>query len=424
MSNRIIAAAFLVAGILVQTPSMTAQAGTVATATVDPEAAAKRNWREKITEQSASGQGNGCFHAAYPNFIWEAVACSTKGKASSHPTPNRAPDDGPGPQEGGATGDYVALIQNGLITHVAGTFYRVSGVTSETNVDTNGNTTGSNDYGLQINTNWSLPYGQPNSTSLPTASPPACQGHTGCQIWQQFIYTTDFNGDRGPAPSHSELFMQYWLFNWISASELKSNPKATCPHGWNPNASKKGGIDCWRNGHVQSVPVIVPVTGLGDVKLSCSVQINGNDELYFSYGADAYAVIESDNFNKDAPNEDGIDIASIWQSVEFNVVGNTNGSQATFNQGSVLGVTVNVLNDSNLPLLCLNDGDSRVGYVGITGETNNLSLGPCSSNIVNGYSAIQFLEGTPQALEAALIQQTVVATAVSPLPVRKSPPSP
>jgi hypothetical protein len=392
--NKVIAAAFLVAGIFVQTLGMAAQAGTVATVTEDPEAAAKRNWREKITEQSASGQGNGCFHATYPNFIWEAVACSTKGKASSHPTPNRAPDGGPGPQEGGAMGDYVALIQNGIITHVAGTFYQVSGVTSETNVDSNGNNMGSNDYGLQINTNWSLTSAPPNSALLPTYAPAACQGHTGCQIWQQFIYTTDQDGDPGPAPSHSELFMQYWLFNWISATEFQSNG-GNCPHGWNPHNSSNGGLDCWRNGHVQSVPVIVPVTGLGDVKLSCSVQINGNDELYFSYGADAYAVIESDNFDNDHPNEDGIDIASIWQSVEFNVVGNTNASQATFNPGSVLGVTVNVLNDSNLPLLCLNDNDPRVNGVGTTSETNNLSLGRCSSTVVNGYSAIQFTESAP-----------------------------
>jgi len=395
-----VAAAFVVAGVILQTsPGMAAQGP-------DPEAAAKRNWRETMAEQSASGQGKGCFHASYPNYLWEPVACSPAVKPSTHPTPKRVPDDVPGPQEGGATGDYVALTQNGLITHVAGTFYKVSGVSSETNVSASGDITGSNDYGLQINTNWSLPPDAPNSTLLPTATPAACQGHEGCQIWQQFIYTSDFNGLSGQG--HGELFMQYWLFNW----SLK--PNAACPHGWTSEAGRNNATDCFRNGHLQSVPVVVPVTDLGEVKLSCTVEQNGNDELYFIYGADAWAVIESDGFNKDAPNGDGIDIASIWQGVEFNIVGNESSSQAAFNQGSVLGVTVNIRDGSNLPPLCLKDSDPRVGYVGTTGETNNLDLGPCRSTVANGYPAIQFLEGTPRALELAILQQVGnVATTAS-----------
>jgi hypothetical protein len=433
MFNRIIAAAFVVAGIVVQTPAMTAQAqdaaanASVSTTTiaVDPEAAAKKNWRETIGEQSASGQGKGCFRASYPNYFWEAVPCSTAGKPSSHPTPNRVPDDAPGPQEGGTTGEYVAPTQNGLITHVAGTFYRVSGVTSEKNVDTNGDTTGSNDYGLQINTNWSLPANTSNSTLLPTATPAACQGHPGCQIWQQFIYTSDFNGDSGPAGSHSELFMQYWLFNWLeysdSDSASNSYAKVNCQYGWNKVKGEHNYINCYRNGHIQSVPVVIPVSDLGEVKLSSSVQPGGNDELYLSYGADAWAVIESDGFDPDHPNEDGISIASIWQGVEFNIVGNTGGSQAVFNQGSVLGVTVNILDGSGLPPLCLIDSDPRVGYVGTTGETNNLTLGPCRSTVANGYTAIQFLEGTPQALLQAILQQTgYAATAQGSAVVRVS----
>jgi hypothetical protein len=153
----------------------------------------------------------------------------------------------------------------------------------------------------------------------------------------------------------------------------------------------------------------VPVSDLAKVKLSCTVQQGGNDELYFSYGADAWAVIESDGFNPDHPNEDGIDIASIWQGVEFNIVGNTSSSQAVFNQGSVLGVTVNIQDGTDLPPLCLIDSDPRIGYVGTTAETNNLGLGPCHSTIANGYSAIQFLEGTPRALEEAIIQEVDVA---------------
>ena len=404
-----ITAGLLAGGIVLQSPTHAAElpvaaadAGTFTKgAAADPEAAARKFWREHIVEQSPSAQGKGCFHASYPDYVWEAVACRVPGTPSSHPTPGRVPDAEPGPQEGGATGDYVALSQGGLITHVAGTFYRVSGVPTEVNVNSSGVTTGSNDYGLQINTNWSLPTTEYNSTSLPTASPAACQGHPKCQIWQQFIYTSDFNGLSGPPGSHGELFMQYWLFNW----SLQSN--AGCPHGWTSSAGRNGATDCYRNGPIQSVPVVVPVSDFAKVRLSASVQQGENDELYFSYGPDAWAVIESDGFNPAHPNEDGIGIASIWQGVEFNVVGNTNSSQAKFSDGTVLGVTLNVLDSTGVSPLCLIDSDPRIGYVGTTGETNNLNLGPCSTHIVNGYGAIQFLEGTPRALELALIEAAI-----------------
>jgi hypothetical protein len=407
MSNRIIAAAFILAGIVVQTPGIAAQlpvaavnaAVSTTTVALDPEAAARRSWREIMAEQSASGQGKGCFHATYPDYFWKAVACSTAGQPSSHPTPNQIPDHVPGPQEGGSTGDYVALSQNGLITHVAGTFFRASGITSEENYDTNARPTGSNDYGLQINTNWSLPTGVYNSTSLPTATPAACQGIEGCQIWQQFIDTSDYNGLAGSG--HGELFMQYWLFNYSSLPPSK----ATCPSSnWQKSPGKNNGTDCHRNSRLQSVPVAVPVADLAETRLSSTVE-NGTDAVYFSYGADAWAVIDSDSFDKNHPDEGGVGIASIWQGVEFNIVGNESSSQAVFNEGTVLGVTVNVRDSSNLPLLCLNDSDPRIGYVGTTGESNNLGLGPCRSTIANGYSAVQFLEGSGKAFELAVIQQ-------------------
>jgi hypothetical protein len=342
-------------------------------AEIDREAPARKNWRETMAKQPASGEGNSCFHASYPNYVWEAVACSTAGQPTSHPTPKQVQHDAPGPQEGGSIGDYVAVTQNGLILHADGAF-SVSGVTTETNVANNGVTTGSNDYGLQINTNWSLPPGQPNSTLLPTATPAACQGQTGCQVWQQFIYTTDFNGLSGP--NHGELFMQYWLFN------------AKCPDStWT-----KSGNNCFKNSRLQSVPA-VPVTDLGEVQLAANALIGGNDEVYFAYKDEAWAVYADDGI---------LDIASIWQGVEFNVVGNTSYSQAYFNPGSVIDVTVKIYDGSDVPPLCLNDTDSRVNGVGTTGETNNLDLGPCTASLVEGFPAIEFLEGTQPALGNAL----------------------
>jgi hypothetical protein len=68
-----------------------------------------------------------------------------------------------------------------------------------------------------------------------------------------------------------------------------------------------------------------------------------------------------------------LDIASVWQQTEFNVVGDAGGSRAKFNEG--VSVTVKI---------ALSDGSTSkptcVKNAGTTGETNNLDLGTCTAS--------------------------------------------
>src|ERR1700722_142859 len=59
---------------------------------------------------------------------------------------------------------------------------------------------GPNEYTLQVNTNF-------------TGTTSACAGHTGCTVWQQFIYSPDYE-----VKGEAAFFMQYWLIGWGSPS--------------------------------------------------------------------------------------------------------------------------------------------------------------------------------------------------------------
>src|SRR5271167_279816 len=44
-----------------------------ADAAVDPDAAARDNWRSIMEQSNPSAEG--CFQASYPNIVWESVVC-------------------------------------------------------------------------------------------------------------------------------------------------------------------------------------------------------------------------------------------------------------------------------------------------------------------------------------------------------------
>jgi len=125
--------------------------------------------------------------AEYPSLSWMAVGCV---KAPARPFVPRS-----GKAGGDAVGngnDYVASV-SGVLSKTIGSFPSVTDVTSE-----RGHPDGSNDYSLQLNSNF-----------MTTA---ACNDHSGCQAWQQFIYSS------GEQP----VFMQYWLIDY----------GPPCPTGW------------------------------------------------------------------------------------------------------------------------------------------------------------------------------------------------
>jgi hypothetical protein len=314
-------------------------AGQTTDAAVDAEAAARDSWREVMTHNTELWEG--CFRASYPSIVWEQVECK-----ELHP---RVRPVFHKPGEGQVTGnghDYVAQA-SGLISGTLGTFPTVTGVKSEKSVGVasfgGGGILGPNEYSLQLNTNF-------------TGTTSACDGHTDCVVWQQFVYATDYATE-----GEAAVFMQYWLIGWGDSD---------CPSGF----SSAGGGDCYGNSKSVAAPD-VKATSLGKLSLSGAAKAGSNDTVVFTDGTTAYSVNGSDSV---------LDISQVWHQSEFNVVGDAGGSRADFNEPVSITVKVALTDGSNKAPTCVaNDGT--------TGETNNLNLGKCSA--ASGSSpSIQFPE--------------------------------
>jgi hypothetical protein len=308
------------------------------------EAAARENWRAFVAHNTPSAEG--CFKASYPSLEWEQTECVT---VTVHPRVHSTPRSAAavtGGQTVGNTLDYVAQAA-GLISETVGTFPSVTGVTSEKSVGVaafgGGGILGPNEYTLQINTN-------------PTGTTAACAGISGCTVWQQFVYATDAAGSGNAA-----VFIQYWLLGWGTTP---------CPSGF---MAFQG--DCFKNSSAVTAPDMA-ITSLSSLSLTGAAVASGNDTITFNNGTTAYTVTAPDS---------QLDIAQVWNQSEFNIFGDAGGSEAVFNTGSSVLVNVALTDGSNAAPTCVADDGS-------TGETNNLTLGPCST--AGGASpSIQFDEG-------------------------------
>jgi hypothetical protein len=355
MNRFTITAAALAAGLLVQTQGHTQAPISASTAnhagtTSDPEKEARKSWHAVMRNIPLPGRG--CFHARYPEVAWEGVGCK-EAKPRSHPV-HVKPAVGV-PQEVGAVGsDYTAWTQQGLISVASGSF-QTSGITTETGVGgvTGDTTDGSNDYSLQINTNW--------------GSTDSCAGHTGCVAWQQFVYATDTQ------QGEAELYIQYWLINW----------NATCPKHWNTS-----GADCWKNSKLAApAPPNIPPANLGELVLTGSAVAGGDDYVELEYADDIWSVSAEDEV---------LGIGYVWNQAEFNVFGNGGGSQAQFNQGTSITVLLAIRDGSTSAPTCRGGGFGAFPFNedGTTAETNNLNLGTCQAGyFLSPY--IQFTENWP-----------------------------
>ena len=296
----------------------------------DPEAAARDNWRAVMEHNPASAAG--CFHASYPSFVWEKVECKV-----AHPLVHPVHSEriaGAGDVTGNGK-DFVAQSA-GLTSEALGSFPSVTGVTSEKSVGVaafgDGGILGKNEYTLQANTNY-------------TGTTSACAGHSGCTVWQQYIYSTDYL-----TKGEAAVFMQYWLIGWGSKA---------CPGSF----ASAGGGDCYTNSNYISAPDM-PATDLGELTLSGAAVPGGNDTVTFNNGTEAYSVSGADSM---------LDISSVWQQTEFNVVGDAGGSRANFNKGVSVTVKLAITDGTTAKPKC-------VANAGSTGETNNLDLGKCTAS--------------------------------------------
>ncbi len=295
--------------------------------TADAEAAARESWGAFMSQYTQPEEG--CFQATYPNLFWEKVEC----KVVTHPFVHPRFHKPGGALTAGNGNDYVAEAA-GLISSTLGSFPTVKGVTSEKSVGVaeygDGGILGANEYSIQLNTQF-------------TSTSAACASHSGCTVWQQFIYATDYE-TKGSAA----VFMQYWLIGW---------GKSACPKGFGSD----GGGDCYGNSNYISAPDI-KATSLGSLTLSGTAAKGGNDTVVFHNGSTAYQVSGADS---------KLDIATVWKESEFNIVGDAGGSEAVFNSGSSVTVKVALTDGSTSAPTC-------VANAGTTGESNNLNLGSCS----------------------------------------------
>jgi hypothetical protein len=310
-------------------------------AALDTEAAAHENWRTFMAQNPALEEG--CFQASYPSIVWEQVEC-LQVHPRIHPAfhkPTKISE-----QVVGNGHDYVAQAA-GLISAAHGTFPTVNDVTSERSVGVpafgDGGILGPNEYSLQINTNF-------------TGTTAACKGHAGCTVWQQFVYATDY-----PSPGGAGVFIEYWLIGW---------GLTPCPGGWESD----GEGDCVVNSNLVAAPDAKP-TLLGRLSLAGTAVKGGNDTVTFNNGTTAYSLSAKDSV---------VDISEVWKQSEFNVLGDAGGSRANFNKGASVTVKIALTDGSTSAPAC-------VANAGTTGETNNLSLGSCST--AGGSSpSIQFTE--------------------------------
>ena len=310
-----------------------------AAAIVDPESVAQAQWRETMKQLPTPDEG--CFHGSYPDIVWERVDC-TVAQPRVHPEHVKLTDEN---MEVVGNGNDYAAGATGLITWASGGFIDIKGVKSEDSVGVaafhDHGILGPNEYTLQLNTNAG------KTTS-------ACAGHNGCTVWQQFVYSTDYI-----APGKAAVFIEYWLLNWGSSA---------CPSGWG-----KYNSDCVRNSALEPAPD-VPITDLGKLALGATAAAGGNDSVTFTYGTESWSMTTKDKV---------LDISSVWNKAEFNVLGDAGGSRADFNSGSSISVQLIVLDGSTAAPKCL-------ANAGTTGETNNLNLGACSAH--SGIPFIQFSE--------------------------------
>ncbi len=329
--------ACIVAGVV----SAGVSAPVAASQTFDIAAAARTqamaSWEETIRQQAPSVEG--CFSSSFPSVGWQAVRCQAPPKfvsvppavtnGNGHTTTARA--DSVFTVGNGA--DYAARTRN-LTRSAVGSFPSVTGVT-----------TGVADYSLQINTDIA-------------SNPTTCSqfGYSSCQTWEQFIYSTDSDGDssNGRTPV---AFIQDWFFAG-SSSEYDS---VGCPSGWNAYPDQNA---CYRNSNAVSAP-LVSVSNIGSIKLTGSATSGGVDTVSFSVNGRAYSVSQSATT---------LNINKIWHQSEFNIFGNgSDNPVVSFNRGS--NVTVNV---------AVNDGTTNapscLGNAGTTYEQNNLTLGSCTAS--------------------------------------------
>jgi hypothetical protein len=268
-------------------------------------------WRAAIEKTPVPAEG--CFEASFPETAWKQVTCAS---VKLRPF---LPKHGRRSRTVGNGNDYAA-VSSTLTSQAVGTFPTVTGVKTEKDSGE------SNDYTLQLNSNFMTTAGCNGSTN------------SSCQTWLQYVYSS----------GEQAAFMQYWLINYGNK----------CPAGGGWSAYQGS---CYKNSSEVSVPQLA-ISGLSGFKLTGKAVKGGSDTLTFTTSTKAYSTSGKDSV---------VYLATAWTGSEFNIIGDGGGSEAVFNSGSSITVKIALTDGSTAAPTCEADD-------GTTGETNNLNLKNCT----------------------------------------------
>lgn len=302
-----------VAGTLVVMFAMTLTVTSTDAATPDAD-----SWQQAVSALTVPAAG--CFTAQFPVVAWRAVSCQKAPEIPLAPASHGAPASSVGDGV-----DYSATTSGPKFKKVTGSFPSVSAGATEQGIDPVDGNPKANTFSLQLNSSFFS-----GSPACKTAAVPKQ-----CQAWQQFVSTTS------PDPEAVALFMQYWLIDY-------SNP---CPAGWFTYST-----DCYTNSNATSFPAL-KASQLSTVSLGGTAKADGSDEVILTTATKDYAVSASDS---------KVDLAPNWNTAEFGLFGDGNGTAATFSAGTTMEVMTATSNGTKLAPSCVVEG--------FTGETNNLKL--------------------------------------------------
>jgi hypothetical protein len=299
-----------------------------------PVAQGKEEWRKAMSKKALPKKG--CFKALPGDTDWTETGCVTP------PNIPYLPKGAPQPQTVG-NGVDSQLQSSSPISALFGEVIGADNITSESDGTVD-------EYSLQVNTNTFL-------------NPAACNGaadRTQCWGWQQYVFANYGSGN-------GLVYIQYWLINYINA----------CPAGWTANES-----NCYKNSAAQSVPN-QPISNLTSLRLVGAATSGGTDTSMIDTGDAGIVATGQDSVL-------GLGQSGAWKTAEFNVFGNGNRSQASFNSNATAYIRMSVERADGT------SGTPVCASGGTTGETNNLNLMPgscCPTKQLGGSDPfIQFTE--------------------------------
>ncbi|ALS96310.1 hypothetical protein [Xanthomonas oryzae] len=302
-------------------------------------AGAMSAWEETLRQDAPAMEG--CFRSSFPDNGWKATGCTPSPKLPSRPPAITVHKDGTitalkdGALTVGNGVDYVAGTRQ-LIHSTLGTFPSATGLGTDVV-----------DYSLQINTNIDR-------------NPVTCAqfGYSSCWTWEQFFYTTDYDGD----PINGRIPVIF-IENWFYADNAAEFNAKGCPSGWNSYSTSSYNA-CYRNTNGVIVP-LVPISQIGKIKMSASATAGGVDTVTFSVNGRAYSVSQY---------ADTLNINRIWRRSEFNIFGNGSYHPLLFlNSGANITVKVAVNDGTSNAPKCLGP---NAGY---SLQQSNLTLGSCTA---------------------------------------------